>query len=422
MDINVSVNKICIANPDILNSGEAYIHKLKFNFSEEYTPDLVYRACFTCLSGTFVSPILNNECEIPPEALEADGTIELGVYAYILQDETLEKRFSPEHLFLTINAGSYREGLESEAPTPTEQEQWLNAFNQNYLEKVAAAEDAIEQAKDEAIEEIEGVSEGLAGRVSVLETDVTAIKAEQIVQNDNISNNTTAINGINQSLRNYALKSEIPTDLSQLSNATTRFVNETQLSTAITSEQSAREQADIGLQRQIDGITSSSDVKDIVGTYAELQNYDTSTLGNNDIIKVLQDNTHNDAMTYYRWNTATQQFTYVGQEGPYYTKSETDTTLLDYVKNTDYATDSTGGILIVNPAYGVRLDSTTHRLSADVSTYAQYLQRISNYFISKGTLENVITGKELVNKTYVDTIVGDIGTILDNINGESVGA
>ena len=153
MDINVSVNKICIANPDILNSGEAYIHKLKFNFSEEYTPDLVYRACFTCLSGTFVSPILNNECEIPPETLEADGTIELGVYAYILEDDTLEKRFSPEHLFLTINAGSYREGLESEAPTPTEQEQWLNAFNENYLEKVAAAEDAIEQAKDEAIEE-----------------------------------------------------------------------------------------------------------------------------------------------------------------------------------------------------------------------------------------------------------------------------
>lgn len=421
MDINVSVNKICIANPDILNSGEAYIHKLKFNFSEEYTPDLVYRACFTCLSGTFVSPILNNECEIPPEALEADGTIELGVYAYILQDETLEKRFSPEHLFLTINAGSYREGLESEAPTPTEQEQWLNAFNENYLEKVAAAEDAIEQAKDEAIEEIEDASEGLVGRVSVLETDVTGIKAEQIVQNGNISNNTTAINGINQSLRNYALKSEIPTDLSELSNATTRFVNETQLSTAITSEQSAREQADIGLQRQIDGITSSSDVKDIVGTYAELQNYDTSTLGNNDIIKVLQDNTHNDAMTYYRWDTATQQFTYVGQEGPYYTKSETDTKLADYVKNTDYATDAKAGVIKSRSGFGFSVDSGGRPFSNNY-TYSNYGSLYDTSFISKGTLENVITGKELVNKTYVDTIVGDIGTILDNINGESVGA
>ena len=416
MDINVSVNKICIANPDILNSGEAYIHKLKFNFSEEYTPDLVYRACFTCLSGTFVSPILNNECEIPPEALEADGTIELGVYAYILQDETLEKRFSPEHLFLAIKAGSYREGLESEAPTPTEQEQWLNAFNQNYLEKVAAAEDAIEQAKDEAIEEIEGTAGGLAGRVSVLETDVTGIKAEQIVQNGNISNNTTAINGINQSLRNYALKSEIPTDLSQLSNATTRFVNETQLSTAVNTEQGAREQADIGLQEQIDGITSSSDVKDIVGTYAELQSYDASTLGNNDIIKVLQDNTHNDAMTYYRWDTATQQFTYVGQEGPYYTKSETDTKLADYVKNTDYATYSKGGIIKL--AGG--LVQVNGQITPNQYTYETYQNQANNVFMGKGTLENVIAGKELVNKTYVDTIVGDINTLLDELNGEVI--
>lgn len=420
MDINVTVNNICLKNPDILNSGEAYIHKLNFVFSEEYTPDLVYRACFTCLSGTFVSPILNNQCEIPPEVLEAEGTIELGVYAYILEDNTLVKRFSPEHLFLTINAGSYREGLESEAPTPTEQEQWLNAFNQNYLEKVAAAEDAIEEAKDEAIEEIEDASEGLVGRVSTLETDVTNIKQEQNTQNTNISNNTTAINGINQSLGNYALKSEIPTDLSQLSNATTRFVNETQLTTAVNTEQSAREQADIGLQRQIDGITSSSDVKDIVGTYAELQNYDTSTLGNNDIIKVLQDNTHNDAMTYYRWDTTTQQFTYVGQEGPYYTKSETDTTLLDYVKNTDYASTSVGGVIKLGN--GFEADSTG-KLRSTVYNYSYYEGTATNYTgISKGTLENVITGKDLTTKAYVDGLVGDIGTILDNINGESVGA
>lgn len=419
MDINVSVNKICIANPDILNSGEAYIHKLKFNFSEEYTPDLVYRACFTCLSGTFVSPILNNECEIPPKALETDGTIELGVYAYILQDETLEKRFSPEHLFLTIKSGSYREGLESEAPTPTEQEQWLNAFNQNYLEKVAAAEDAIEQVKDEAIEEIEDVSEGLVGRVSELETDVTGIKDEQVVQNDNISNNTNAINGINQSLRNYALKSEIPTDLNQLSNATTRFVNETQLSTAVNSEQSAREQADRGLQEQIDGITSSSDVKDIVGTYAELQNYDTSTLGNNDIIKVLQDNTHNDAMTYYRWDTATQQFIYIGQEGPYYTKSETDTKLADYVKNTDYATSQKGGTIKGN-MNGLMVNVGTGVVSANDYAYSAYESAANSIFVGKGTLEKVISGKELVNKTYVDTIVGDINTLLDELNGEVI--
>ena len=95
--------------------------------------------------------------------------------------------------------------------------------------------------------------------------------------------------------------------------------------------------------------------------------------------------------------------------------------LTDYVKFTDYASADKSGVLIVNPAYGVRLDTNSHRLSADVSTYELYLQRISNYFISKGTLENVITGKGLTTKSYVDSLVGDIGTILDSINGESVG-
>lgn len=194
MDINVSVNEMCIANPDILNSGEAYIHKLKFNFSEEYKPDLVYRACFTCLSGTFVSPILNNECEIPPEALEADGTIELGVYAYILQDETLEKRFSPEHLFLTINAGSYREGLESEAPTPTEQEHWLNAFNQNYLEKMQSANEKIQQLNDisENVEQIEQNIEKMQENVQKSEANAQTSAENAQISAENAENSYQA--------------------------------------------------------------------------------------------------------------------------------------------------------------------------------------------------------------------------------------
>ena len=103
------------------------------------------------------------------------------------------------------------------------------------------------------------------------------------------------------------------------------FATTTNLNNEITN----RENADIGLQGQIDAITSSSDVRDIVGTYTELQNYDTSSLGNYDIIKVLQDSTHNDAMTYYRWviTGGTGSWQYVGQEGPYYTKSETNTLL-----------------------------------------------------------------------------------------------
>lgn len=81
------------------------------------------------------------------------------------------------------------------------------------------------------------------------------------------------------------------------------------------------------LQEQIDAITSASDVFDVVGTYAQLQAYDKSTVPLNDIVKVLQDSTHNNAATYYRLVDASgdTEWQYIGQEGPYYTKSEIDT-------------------------------------------------------------------------------------------------
>ncbi len=84
---------------------------------------------------------------------------------------------------------------------------------------------------------------------------------------------------------------------------------------------------DVKIWDEIELIEMSSDVVDIVGTYAELQQYDTSKLHDNDIIKVLQDETHSNETAYYRWSTATDTFSYVGSEGPYYTESEIDTML-----------------------------------------------------------------------------------------------
>ena len=84
--------------------------------------------------------------------------------------------------------------------------------------------------------------------------------------------------------------------------------------------------ADSSLQQQIDAITAASDVTDIVGTYAELQAYDTSTLQNNNIIKVLQDETHNNETTYYRWviTGGVGAWVLIGEEGPYYTIAAAD--------------------------------------------------------------------------------------------------
>ena len=108
----------------------------------------------------------------------------------------------------------------------------------------------------------------------------------------------------------------------------------------------------------------------------------------------------------------------------YYTKEETYSKaevnnlipdLTNYVKNTDYARTSKAGV-IKSGYYGLQVDSNNGKAYCDVYTYANYGNVENQRFISKGTLENVITGKELVNKTYVDDLVGDIETILTTLD------
>lgn len=109
----------------------------------------------------------------------------------------------------------------------------------------------------------------------------------------------------------------------------------------------------------------------------------------------------------------------------YYTKQETNNLLedkadvedipdlTDYVKNTDYASSSKGGVIKANQYANFEIGGGKPYCSE--LTYAQYQNRSSAGFISRTTLENVITGKELVNKTYVDNIVGDIESLLAEV-------
>lgn len=145
-------------------------------------------------------------------------------------------------------------------------------------------------------------------------------------------------NGVALPVTDKTVDIAVPTTTSSLTNDSGYITNEVddlvnyydkdETDTLIATEAETRDAADLNLQEQIDAISSASDVVDVVGTYAELQNYDTSKLGDNDIIKVLTDETHDDAISYYRWNDTTETFTYIGSQGPFYTKSETDATFV----------------------------------------------------------------------------------------------
>lgn len=111
------------------------------------------------------------------------------------------------------------------------------------------------------------------------------------------------------------------------------------LETGLTDETAAREAADAAIEQEIEDLRNEPDVVDIVATYSDLMAYDTSSLGDNDVIRVLRDETHDGQSAYYRWSTSTQTWTFIGTVGDYYTKQQIDD-LLD--EKQDELTPGTG--------------------------------------------------------------------------------
>ena len=210
--------------------------------------------------------------------------------------------------------------------------------------------------------------------------------------------------------------------------------------TALGDETTARENADTNLQRQIDSIVASSDVVDIVGTYQDLLNYDTSKLGDNDIIKVLDDSTHNNATSYFRWKKSTSTWQYIGSEGPYYTKAQTDALLNGKVSvvegkglSTNDFTDALktklDGIEAnaqVNKIETIKVNGNSQTISnksVDISvpTKTSQISNDSGYITKDvNNLTNYTNNTNLANtyatKSYVDNLIGDLETILQTLD------
>lgn len=164
---------------------------------------------------------------------------------------------------------------------------------------------------------VDNADNGLQGQINTINTTIGGYGN---IVTHNVSEFATSAQG---TLADTALQ---PNDnISELTN-NLNYQTATQVANSIAVETNNREAADNNLQSQIDAIVSSSDVFDIVGTYAELQAYDISTVPVNDIIKVLEDSTHGGAATYYRCieTNNVKSWSYIGSEGAYYTKAESD--------------------------------------------------------------------------------------------------
>ena len=67
------------------------------------------------------------------------------------------------------------------------------------------------------------------------------------------------------------------------------------------------------VEDEVEELKNNPDVVDIVDTYADLQAYNTQHLTENDVIRVLQDETHSGNSTYYRFTKNPDTWTFIGE-------------------------------------------------------------------------------------------------------------
>ena len=115
-------------------------------------------------------------------------------------------------------------------------------------------------------------------------------------------------------------------------------------------------------------------------------------------------------------NDAYDEYIYVSNAWEHIGSTEVD--LTNYVTNTDYAGPNKVGVIRTNPDYGTSITSVGALISA-TKTYQQYQDTTTqNMFISKGTLENVITGKGLVSNT--DYATSQKGGVIKCFNSDGL--
>lgn len=526
MNINVTKDEVIIINSDIPHENEYHITTCHFNFDEFTNNFQVKRVIFTVLSNgcMYESDIIDNKCNVPIEVLKHEyETIKLGVYGFnIGDDEELENRFSPTPDKFVVPSGSYQDGAESPEPiTPSQYDIYsdrlqeglnqvdktLNEVNEkiddvkeiandvtkkgdnaeeqgNYAkEQGNYAKDVGEQLIKERDEGLFNGEDGYNGKdgytptkgidyftpseINEIESDVkeqikndlnfdktidditqdiSGLQEEQTSQNTQIDKNKDDIATINNNLVNYSLVTETGNKISliidnsnfqfyaQLKDKNGNVINTSnvidlpieQLVMNVAYDNIAKE-ITITLQNGeitkvpvaaiISGLVSESQLNEILDDYVKNTDYATSNKGgvvktgysfllNSDGVPNAQVRSYSIYQTMYNENFISKG------------TLENVITGKGLVSDTDYASSSKGGV-VVSGGYGIVVNESG-QLRVGVYDYEQYTSSGNNNAIGKGTLENVITGKKLVNKTYVDEIVGDISQAIDLINGETL--
>ena len=382
MKIIVTPHTITLNKTEIVNEGEYNINTCEFELSEEYT-GLTNMAIFTNGTSTFKTMIVDNQCIIPYEVLEQEGTLMVGVYGYECNGDNLVKRYSPTPVAFYIEKGSYTLAQEGEQPSPS----------------------VIEQMQQE------------------------------------IEKNTNDITIINNTLPTLATKEELPTKTSELTNDS-GFITQ-----ADVPSKTSQLQNDSGFitksVNDLENYTKTSDLSPVAtsGAYSDLTGtpdlsvYSLITQTGNKIDLEINSSTYVLTAKLYDKNNNLIS-TSTGIDLPLETMvvgaryDDTTKSIILTLKNGQEVSFSVADLVS-----GLQTEITsTNKLNADLVDDTNSTNKfvsasdITNWNNKQNALTfdttptsgstNPVTSGGIY--TYIDTIVGDINTALDTINGEEV--
>ena len=231
---------------------------------------------------------------------EIVANLEIETSSRISEDNALSSRIDSEASSRESNDNTLNEKIESETTRAKGVEGTLRTDLDNEIKRA-------KQSEADNDTNIQTLNKNLASEVN----RATSKENEIVANLANEINRATTAESVNAT--------NISNEIDRAKKA------EGVLTTNLSTEVSDRKKTDTNLQTQIDAINSRSDVVDVVATKAELDAYD-KDISINDIIKVLQDETHDNATSYYR-NTASSKpyvWEFIGSLGPYYTQGQTD--------------------------------------------------------------------------------------------------
>lgn len=203
MKIIVNPHKCDIVKVPV-NEKEINISKCEFEFAEEITQDYVKEAYFTLNGSTYMQIIQDNECDIPYEVLEEQGTLEIGVVAYLIEntrtlaEPKIVKRYNPSPVYINTWQGSLKEEYNNSEPVTATDKEQMEQILQNGInsinEKIEEVDSKLEEVNT-AIEETNNlninVSDKVDGNVTIELTKKDGATKEVI-----ISDGHTPVKGV----------------------------------------------------------------------------------------------------------------------------------------------------------------------------------------------------------------------------------